>query len=169
MLKFSAMLLGTIVTVGCQTDKSSFTDFFPQEEQQRVRSAADTQAASGARADATLQPFHFDGPKLNSLGQAKLDLMLRDDDAAQPMVVYVNMAENDASYASRADAVKRYLEDRGAIGDQIKIQAGPNPHVRTQAAGHLSRMSRTENVSTSSASESGSAPAAEPAPMAPSK
>ena len=77
-LTFAAVLFGAAAAAGCQTDKSSMTDFFPAEEEQRVQHVAQIQAASGARADATLQPFHFDGGKLNSLGEAKLDLMMKE-------------------------------------------------------------------------------------------
>jgi hypothetical protein len=159
-LKLSAMLLGTMVVVGCQTDKSSMTDFFPQEEEHRVQNICDAQAASGARADATLQPQHFDGGKLNSLGQDKLDLMLKDDDTAQPMVVYLNLSDKDALSSARRDSVMRYLEDRGASADQIKLESGSNPHARSLSANHLGRMARTENVGTSS--EGNTAPAGEP-------
>src|SRR5688500_12847127 len=50
------------------------------------------QSAAAARADATLNASHFDGAAdLNSLGRAKLDLMLRDDNAASPFVVYLDL------------------------------------------------------------------------------
>jgi hypothetical protein len=169
-LTFAAVLFGAAAAAGCQTDKSSMTDFFPAEEERKVQHVANIQAASGARADPTLQPFHFDGGKLNSLGEAKLDLMLKDDDAIQPLVVYMNVPDKDATYAARCDAVLRYLHDRGATADQVKLEVGPNPNVHSLASEHLSRMSRTENNSASGGSSStteGSTTGAESAPMAP--
>jgi len=159
-LKLAGILFAGMV-VGCQTDKSSMTDFFPQEEEQRVGNVRDAQAASGARADATLQPHHFDGDKLNSLGQDKLDRMLADDDTAQPMVVYLNLAEKDEQTSARRESIMRYLQDRGASADQIKLEMGPNPHAHSLSANHLGRMNRTENSSGSS-TEGTAAPAGEP-------
>src|SRR4051812_10440004 len=164
--KFTALAFGAAL-VGCQTDKSSMTDFFPPEEEQAVRTPFEVQAASGARADASLQPFHFDGEKLNSLGEAKLDLMLKDDYAAQPLVVYLNVPEKESVYNLRRDAVTRYLEDRGVVNEQIKFVAGPNPNARSLAATHLSRISRTENTSAGGESGGGSAAPADMAPGAP--
>jgi hypothetical protein len=162
-LKCAAVVFGAAL-VGCQTDKSSMTEFFPPEEEQAVRNVCEAQAASGARADATLQPFHFDEEKLNSLGEAKLDLMLKDDDAARPLVVYMNVPEKESVYNLRRDAVTRYLEDRGVVNEQIKFEAGPNPNARSLAATHLTRIARTENHSASG--EAGGAPS-EATPTAP--
>lgn len=155
-LTFAAVLFGAAAAAGCQTDKSSMTDFFPAEEEQRVQHVAQIQAASGARADATLQPFHFDGGKLNSLGEAKLDLMMKDDDSAQPLVVYMNVSDKNTIYGARRDAVLRFLESRGAIADQVKLEVGPNPNAHSLASEHLSRMSRTENTAVTGGSNDAS-------------
>src|SRR3954447_6246490 len=83
--------LGLSSFAGCQTDNSSVTDFFPPDDAPRAtQQFATVQAASGARSDATLQPLHFDGEHLNSLGEAKLDLLLKDDDTVEPVVLYMN-------------------------------------------------------------------------------
>src|SRR5215208_3484973 len=72
------------VALGCQSnpDRAIHGEVFPPDEQIRpIDRAVDVQAAKAARADATLYTYHFDrGAALNSLGRAKLDLMLRGDD-----------------------------------------------------------------------------------------
>ena len=49
--------------------------------------------------------MHFDGDKLNSLGEAKLDLMLKDDDSTDAMVVYMDLTREDPELKGRRDAV----------------------------------------------------------------
>src|SRR5437868_14135648 len=93
-----AGMLIALYASGCKAPDQSMThgENFPPDD--AVRSAQrfmQVQSASGARADATMQPWHFDGNNLNSLGEQKLDLMLADDDANDPMVVFLNMPEND--------------------------------------------------------------------------
>ena len=63
------------------------------------------QNASGAREDATLEPYHFDKGEVNSLGRQKLSLMIDDDDANNPLVVYLNVPGNDEFKAARQDSV----------------------------------------------------------------
>src|SRR3954451_81114 len=83
-----ALVLGT---AGCHgnhhaDDQISHGDaFIPDGTPRSVDKFVNTQVASGARSDATLQPCHFDGNQLNSLGRDKLRAMLRDDDACEPL------------------------------------------------------------------------------------
>src|SRR5678815_1601636 len=77
---------------GCQNDGKNpiHGEMFPPDEQVRpVDRAIDVQSAAAARSDATLNKYHFDrGGELNSLGRSKIDLMLKDDEASLPVVVY---------------------------------------------------------------------------------
>ena len=151
-----AVLAGLAVSgaAGCQTDGSSVTDFFPSDNAPRATEQfMNVQAASGARADGTLQPLHFDAEKLNSLGEAKLDLMLKDDDS------------DDRFLNSRKESVTRYLVDRGLSEDQVKFETGTNPNSRSLAVRHITNMGKTETgisggTSTSGASEEGAAASA---------
>ncbi|MGH7180270.1 MAG: hypothetical protein ACREJC_23025 [Tepidisphaeraceae bacterium] len=144
-LAYVAMGLSGVL-IGCQSDKSSFQDFFPSTaaENRAVNKFADTQAASGARADATLYPRHFDGESLNSLGSKKLDSMLADDDTATPMLVYMDL-DHDGELKPRRDAVVRYLVDHGMTKDQVEFRAGPNPHTGALAAPQAARLGKTES------------------------
>src|SRR3982750_2065511 len=53
-------------------------DLFPKEPEQTVQRFPDVQTANGGRFDANLYPHHFNGTHLNSLGRAKVLLMLQD-------------------------------------------------------------------------------------------
>jgi hypothetical protein len=154
VVTFSGLVVSTMLMVGCQTDKSSMTDFFPADEARSTQNFMTAQAAAGARADATLQPMHFDGDHLNSLGEAKLDLMLKDDDTNPAVTVYMNLPADDTNLKVRRDAVVTYFEDRGVSKDNIEFKAGPNVGQTSLAAEHLSRLARTESDGADSSADS---------------
>jgi uncharacterized membrane protein YgcG len=156
LVSFAGLSLATALVVGCQTDKSSMTDFFPADEARSTQNFMTTQAAAGARADATLQPMHFDGDHLNSLGEAKLDLMLKDDETDPRMVVYMNLPTDDANLKGCRDAVVTYFEDRGVSKDNIEFKSGANPGQTSLAAEHLSRLQKTESDGAGTEGDSGS-------------
>jgi len=128
---------------GCATDKSQIKDFFPPNDGNRaVNQMANMQADLGARADATLHPVHFDGTRLNSLGEQKLAALIGQDPDAD-VNVYLDMPENELAEARR-DVVKSYLMDRGVTATHAKVQIGPNPDTLTPAAIGVARLSKTE-------------------------
>src|SRR4051812_25742266 len=106
-MKFVAgrVMAGLIVAgavVGCEQHKEPDTrvhgqSFRPEGEERATQKFIATQTSAGARTDATLRAYHFDCGDLNSLGQEKLDLMLRDDDACAPLVLYVDVAQDEFS------------------------------------------------------------------------
>jgi hypothetical protein len=122
------------LAAGCQNDKHDHAihgELFPPDEQVRpVDRAVDVQAAAAARNDATLYSYHFDrSAALNSLGKAKLDLMLRDDDDASPLVVYLDLrgpADTRDGNDRQGQAVRHYLADRGVAEAQLELRSGPN-------------------------------------------
>src|SRR5687767_3423192 len=93
-LAAGAAVLGAAIafaTAGCRNDKRSRAvhgEIFPRDEAVRpVDRFVDVQSAAAARADGTLNAYHFDaGGDLNTLGRTKLDMMLRDDNAATHVV-----------------------------------------------------------------------------------
>src|SRR4051794_21911591 len=108
----------TILTLALATTLASCTHteealdpslhgFFPDDvgESRKPAQFADAQAAAGARADAMLYKQHFDGGRLNSLGEAKLADMLKDDDAPTPMTVYLKLDESAANSKARQQSV----------------------------------------------------------------
>src|SRR5262245_40654148 len=112
----SSMLIA-LYTTGCQMaddkqQRQAMNDFFPAPGEERdTERVQRISAAAGARCDSTLQSYHFDKGELNSLGQQKLSLMLDDDDANNPMTIYMNLPEEYR--AARQDAVVAFLKQEG--------------------------------------------------------
>ncbi|HYE17488.1 MAG TPA: hypothetical protein VEA69_03535 [Tepidisphaeraceae bacterium] len=128
----------------------TLVDFFPNDKQQaKITQIAELQAAAGARYDAMLYGLHFDGPALNSLGEDKLALMLKDDDAPGPVLVYLSVDEKGPTSADRKAAVVTFLKDKGLEDGQIKVAYGDNPATRTPAARALANQSKLEGQATS--------------------
>jgi hypothetical protein len=133
-----ALSLVLVLTSGCQRDRDAgaYGHRFPADDEVRpVDRFVHVQSASAARADATLNDAHFDGRgALNSLGRQKLDYMLRDDDAAAPLVVYLDVRDGGAAQATPSaepsdlhrESVRVFLADRGLTDAQMELRAGPN-------------------------------------------
>ena len=141
-VKSFAVTAGALLALaagGCASDEHNAAgkvrgDEFPPEGTVRaLHRIAEVQSAAGARADATLRPFHFDAGRLNSLGEEKLDLMLKDDDLAEPVVVYLDLPESDDRRPAREQAVMAYLGERGLGDDQVRLKPGTNPDYMSPA------------------------------------
>lgn len=105
----------------------------------------DAQAAAGARSDGTLSGYHFDGGRLNSLGEDKLSRMLKDDRAADPMRVYLNVDERDRASAARRTAVLAFLKDAAGLTEgQVEVVYGANPENWSRTSRHLEDLKKTE-------------------------
>jgi hypothetical protein len=99
---------------GCDKNKAerekADNEFFKGDGVERVTPALNVQATNGARHDAMLYPHHFDGGHLNSLGRAKVLLMLEDCENCSPITVHmVNCGEGEV-LAQRKAAVELYLK-----------------------------------------------------------
>src|SRR4051812_35721864 len=103
------------------------------------------QATKGARNDATLQPWHFDGETLNSAGEQKLDLMVGTEGTKSPIVIYLNFKSTDELSTARRDAIVHYLSDHGVADQQMKFITGPNPATAHPTADELVRMPKLES------------------------
>jgi len=139
----AALLLALGAGAGCNHDKKEDAQnaLFKSDGQERVSAFADRQAANGARNDAMLYPHHFEGGQLNSLGRAKVLLMLDDDSAttaadktATRTVHLVNAGEGEL-LAQRKQSVELYL----------KTAQGPNELAFHLAAPNLVRFDKTES------------------------
>ena len=115
---------------GCQSkpDQAIHGEMFPGDNDVRpVDRMVEVQAAAAARTDSTLNAYHFDrGAALNSLGRAKLDMMLRDDDETLPLVVYLDVRSPGGATEAQRDSVRHYLADRGVADAQLEFRTGPN-------------------------------------------
>ena len=72
-------------------------------------------------------PHHFDKGELNSLGREKLSLMIDDDDANNPLVIYLNVPADDEFKAARQDSIIAYLKEQGLEEKQVSFKEGANP------------------------------------------
>ncbi len=104
---------------------------------------AKAQAAAGAQADASLSSEHFTGGKLNTLGQAKLQMMMQG--GVQPAVVYLG-ALDDATVNVRRAAIDNWLKESGSGTDALVVKSGYNPRSSTPAMEGISRLKRTEST-----------------------
>ena len=146
---------------GCNNkNENAQNAIFKPDGQERVSAFADVQAANGARNDAMLYPHHFDGGQLNSLGRAKVLLMLDDDSATTAAdktdartVHLVNAGEGDL-LAQRKQSVELYL----------KTAQGPNTLAFHPAAPNLVRFAKTESGTLEPATPSAPQPGMTPAP-----
>jgi hypothetical protein len=134
-----AVLAGVAVvlgTAGCSSNSqhgqqvSHGEQFTAEGTPRSVDKFVNAQIASGARNDAMLNVCHFDGNQLNSLGREKLRAMLKDDDACEPLTVYVNVA---GQLKPRREAVTAFLMDEGLLETQIQLKEGVNPATVTPA------------------------------------
>ena len=127
-LKHAAVLL-TLLT-GCESARENMRkqaerDAFPPEDDSRsYRRFAMAQEAVGARHDGMLYSYHFDGDHLNSLGERKLCSMLRDNDHAFPVVVYMNFAD-ESRQKPRQDAVSVFMMDLSKVQPMTSAKADP--------------------------------------------
>ena len=93
---------------------------------------AQSMAAAGAKSDAMLYDRSFDGSTLNSLGQVKLDLLLKGTANGQPVVIYLNVPHD--SFADRQTAVAAYLKTAGVPDQLQKLVEGPNTNAMSPSA-----------------------------------
>jgi hypothetical protein len=148
------LFLGGCHDVQGQMDRDRAGDAFsPEGDTRDYRRAMIAQEAAAARKDGMLYAYHFDGDRLNSLGQSKLALMMRANDQAFPLVVYLNVP-NDAHLQARQDAVRTYLTDAGLRREQLAFETGANPNVTSSAAQNLQRYTKTEDVATTGSNPS---------------
>ncbi len=103
---------------------------------------AQAQVASGAKADAQLFDRNFHGDKLNSLGEAKLDLILKASPADEPVVIYLDMPHD--AMMSRQAAVVAYLKDAGLTDAKIKLVEGPNLDNSNPTSAHLAEIYKAD-------------------------
>jgi hypothetical protein len=152
-----------LLAAGCSSQAPSTTatntDFIPPDSAPRdMTPLLYNQQANGAASDGTLYPCHFDGAYLNSLGVAKLDMILADP-RHDTLKVWLAVGNDDLSEPRRM-AVGMYLHDHGVPLTQIQFGDGPNPQTLHSAAKGLTDLPKTDSTESdsSSSSASGSTP-----------
>jgi hypothetical protein len=154
---FSARQLNTIIMTGalllaggCQPAGTVHSEeFAPDDQPKMMDRILQTQYARGARSDATLYAVHFDGPNLNPLGMAKLDLMLKDD-SAFPLAVWMSVPEDEKAQ-SRRMSVATYLKDHGVPPEQVTFGQGANPATQHPAAEGLKDLVKQDQTGAAAA------------------
>ena len=156
-MKWAIISFTLLVLASCQSQNKeqqsldpTLTGFFPEDtgEVRKPTQFAEAMAAAGARADATLSKHHFDGAALNSLGEEKLALMLKDGAASSPLTVYLNLDQKAPMAQQREAAVTTFLKDKGLDEKQIAIVYGYNPASWSPAADPISKKKKTETPDT---------------------
>lgn len=138
---------GLLWLSGCKYSSVPGGDLIESEQIPRnIDYITAAQAATGARADAMLYPRHFDGARLNSLGRAKLHLMVMDKPEGQPLAIFLNVPEGQGTAPLR-NSVESYLQEQGLAEADYQLKNGPNPDTYTPANIGLTRMAKTEGSS----------------------
>jgi type IV pilus biogenesis protein CpaD/CtpE len=128
---------------GCQDPNMQRGETFDDNDHPApIGLIAESQAAAGAKQDATLYDRHFRGDRLDPLGQSKLDLMLKGTANGDPVQVFLDMPDDQA--AARRAAVAAYLQQAGVPAERIELATGPNPHCTTPTAYNLSTVYKPE-------------------------
>jgi hypothetical protein len=151
----AAGIAGAMLIGGCAKSDLDDDAFFTVDQRQELSAIFTAQAQTGAKADAMLQPYHFAGGELNSLGAQKLDLMLPDVEDPAPLVVYLNLKDAQDQLKARQTAVANYLLDSGLTAEQFQLQTGRNPASWHMAQPHLLRYDKTESPSGADGEEAG--------------
>ena len=133
MKPITIVLLATTVGIlgGCQSGKDPQRvryDEFPANysQGQSVKAACDAQAAVGNRQDGTLRASHFDGAQLNSLGEAKIESMLKSGRSDSHLTLYVDLPD-DQTRSTIKNSLKTYLKSLNLNESQLTLKDGPNP------------------------------------------
>jgi hypothetical protein len=123
-------------------------EFFPAYADKDIHKFADAQAAAAVRADSTLIGSDFTGGELNDRGRERLDTMFS---GTPQTTVYLNFPESDMM-DKRREQVQLYARTKGIDDTTLKFVSGPNPARYSPAAGHLTRMPRSESTGGASTS-----------------
>jgi hypothetical protein len=144
-------------SAGCQNGASGRLHgerFEEDNAPHAFRNIAAVQASVGARADATLYPSHFNAAGLNSLGRDKLDRMLLDEEAAPPLVVYLDLPKGDDVGQART-AVSNYLKARGVADGEYKVEDGANPKTLHRADEAVAGLDALKSTATGASNQAG--------------
>jgi hypothetical protein len=140
-LEVLAALIGSVLLVGC-APKLHGEEFIKDGQVTSVGKISQAQCANGAKEDAMLYEQNFKGVELNSLGQVKLDLILKGTPTGESVHVYLNMPHD--LVAERQAAVARYLKTAGVPETRIIVAEGPNPNNQTPTAYNMSGLYKSD-------------------------
>ena len=157
-LTFLATLATLATAWGCaeHTDPNyEFPDAGKVRSYQRV---AEIQRSQGSREDANLYAAHFTDDALNSLGRAKVDSMIRNDEAVRPVTIHLAGAggADNAATMRRIQSITAYLKDNGIPESQMRFETGANAATYHPSAPELANLSKTDTGDAGTAAPIGS-------------
>jgi hypothetical protein len=146
---FTTLAISALIA-GCHHDEIAHGEkFYEGNEPTRTGAMAQAQCATGAKEDAMLYDRNFHGTDLNSLGQGKLDLIVKGTPVGDPVTVYLNMPHD--AVAARQEAVTAYLKTAGIKENKIIVAEGPNPNTSTPTAYNIGGLYKADGTSLSGA------------------
>lgn len=150
------------LTTGCQPKtepQHANGELFDDDvAEHALQEFANRQAANSTRMDSTFREYHFDGGRLNTLGEERVDQLLYRREQSSPLVIYMDMSETSDDYTKRQQTVTAFLKDRGLNEAQFQFKHGANPNWNSPVA----------SMFPASSASPAQGPAAAPAAAAPS-
>jgi hypothetical protein len=139
--------LATLAACGCAEHTQPSMDFPAEGTVRPHQRMAEIQRSTGARHDGNLYASHFTDDALNSLGRAKLDSMLSDDESVRPLTIHMAPAADRSALMRRIEAVTAYLKDNGLSDQQMNFMSGLNDASYHPAAPDLANLRKTDTES----------------------
>ena len=136
--------LAALALCGCAEHTQPSTEFSAEGVVRAPQRMAEIQRSAGARHDGNLYAAHFTDDALNSLGRAKLDAMLRDDEAVRPVTIHMAATADRSVLMRRIEAVTAYLKDNGLSDQQIHFASELNDGSYHSAAPDLANLRKTD-------------------------
>ena len=136
--------LAVLAACGCAEHTQASTEFPAEGTVPAPQRMAEIQRAAGARHDGNLYAAHFTDDALNSLGRAKLESMLSDDEAVRPVTIHMAATADRSVLMRRIEAVTAYLKDNGLNDQQINFVSELNDASYHPAAPDLANLHKTD-------------------------
>jgi hypothetical protein len=143
-LAMKLSFIGVLLAAGCAEHTKPDPEFAAEGTIRPHQRMADIQRANGARGDGNLYAAHFTDDALNSLGRAKLDVMMRDVESVRPLTVHMASAPSRDALMRRIESVTAYLKDNGLTEQQMNFMSGPNGESFHPVAPELNNLRKLE-------------------------
>lgn len=137
-----AMVL--VLAGGCAEHTKPDAAFDDEATIRPYRRMAEVQRSAGARADGNLHPAHFTDDAVNSLGRAKLDAMLANEETVRPLTIHLAPMADRSALMRRIESVTAYLKDNGLNDAQLHFVTGLNDASYHSSASDLANLRKTD-------------------------
>ncbi|MGB7156618.1 MAG: hypothetical protein WBD40_01050 [Tepidisphaeraceae bacterium] len=143
-LAMKLTFLALLVACGCAEHTQPDMEFPAEGAVRAPVRFADVQRSNGARGDGNLFAAHFTDDAVNSLGRAKLDVMIRDDETVRPVTIHMAPTKDMPVTIRRMESVTAYLKDAGLSDAQIQFETGLNEDSFHPAAPELANLAKMD-------------------------